>query len=286
MSITTYRWPNDARLALSLVVNVEEGAEMSIVDGDPAPEPVDELGISLEREMRNFGNESNYRYGIEEGFPRVLAMLDRFTFAATWTTAALALERSPHIADAISDRGDEAASHGYRWVHQFGMDEDEERRFLRRAADSIEKTVGTRPVGHLSRYLLTDNTRRLLAEEGFLYHMDDYSRDEPFWADAGSRAIVVVPYAIDTNDMKMWTEPSYTPRQWLDYAIDTFDGLYAEGADRPRMMSLGIHLRVIGRPGRIGALERFLEHVASHSDVWTTTRRSIAEHFSTAVPAP
>ena len=279
MTSAPYRWPNDAGLALSLVVNVEEGAEMSIVDGDPVPEPVDELGLSLKREMRNLGNESNYRYGIED-FPRVLALLDGFDPAATWPASAPALERSPHIADAIRARGDEAASHGYRWVHQFRMDEEEERAFLRRAADSIERTVGD-----LSRYRLTENTRRLLAEEGFLHHMDDYSPDEPFWADAGGRSIVVVPNAIDTNDMKMWAEPSYTPRQWLDYAIDTFDRLHAEGADRPRMMSVGLHLRVIGRPGRIGALERFLEHVAAHDDVWTTTRRSIAEHFA-AVPAP
>lgn len=284
MSGSPYRWPGDARLALSLVVNVEEGAEMSIVDGDPVPEPVDELGLRLEREMRNFGNESNYRYGIEEGFPRVVALLDNYGVPATWTAAALALERSPHVAEAIRARADEAASHGYRWVHQFRMEENEERAFLRRAADSIERTVGTRPAGHLSRYLLTENTRRLLAEEGFLYHMDDYSRDEPFWAEAGDRSIVVVPYAIDTNDMKMWTEPSYTPRQWLDYTVATFDRLLAEGGDRPRMMSLGLHLRIIGRPGRIGALEGFLDHVAGHTDVWTATRRSIAEHFAAAVP--
>jgi allantoinase len=276
----SYTWPEGRRLALSIVVNVEEGAEMSILDGDDRPEPVDEMGIALKGERRNHGNESNYRYGLNEGFPRLVGVLDRFGMAATFTCAAVALERSPQVAEAIRRRGDEAASHGWRWVHQFRMDPDEERAFLRRTVASITDTVGTRPVGHLSRYLHTDHTRRLLVEEGFTYHMDDYSADEPFWASTEAGSIVVVPYAMDTNDMKLWAEPSYTPRQWLEYAVDTFDHLRAEGADRPRMMSVGLHLRVIGRPGRIRALEAFCEHVAGCDDVWVTTRRAIAEHFA------
>ncbi len=269
-------------MALSIVVNVEEGAEMSVLDGDPGPEPVDELGIALKGPIRNHGNESNYRYGLKEGFPRVASTLERFGFPATWTAAAVALERSPEIARFVRDRNDEAASHGHRWIHQFRMNEEDERAFIRSAVESITKTVGRRPVGHLSRYLLTDNTRRILAEEGFLYHMDDYSGDEPFW-DA-DHSIVVMPYAVDANDMKMWTAPSYGPRQWLEYAIDTFDWLHAEAGSRTRMMSLGLHLRVIGRPGRIGALTRFCEHVARHEDVWVATREGIASHFAGHVP--
>jgi hypothetical protein len=121
-------------------------------------------------------------------------------------------------------------------------------------------------------------------EEGFAYHMDDYSDDMPFWDHAAGRPILILPYALDSNDMKMWTAPAYTPAAWLQYAIDTFDRLYSEGADAPRMMSLGVHLRIIGRPGRIGYLERFVEHVARHPRVWVATRRAIAEHWTAVNP--
>lgn len=278
--------PSPTALALSIVINVEEGAEMSVLEGDRNPEAVDEMSIALRGPARNFGNESNYEYGIKEGFPRVLGVLDHASVPATWTCAALALERSPHIAAAIRDRGDEAASHGARWLPQHRMDEDTERAFLVRARDSIERTTGTAPSGHLSRYLHSERTRELLVQEGFRYHMDDYSGDEPFWADTPSGRIVVVPYAIDTNDMKMWATPGYAPRDWLMYAIDTFDRLYAERREGFRMMSLGLHLRIIGRPGRIGALECFLDHALSHDDVWPVRRRDLADAFAAAVPAP
>lgn len=286
MKAQMFSWPDCNRLALSLVVNVEEGAEMSVADGDRGPEPVDEMGISLKSARRNLGNESNYRYGITAGFSRVAAVLSDFGMPATWTAAALALERAPWVVEFIRARNDEVACHGYRWVHQFRMSEADEREFIRLAVESITKTVGTRPVGHLSRYLFTERTRQILASEGFLYHMDDYSSDEPYWERAGDRPIVVVPYAIDTNDMKMWTDSSYTPREWLEYAKDTFDQLYLEGVHRPRMMSLGIHLRIIGRPGRIGALQQFLRHVQSREGVWIATRREIAQHFASSVAPP
>jgi allantoinase len=279
----SYRWPDDAQLALSIVVNVEEGSEMTLADGDKGPEPVDELGVSLKIPIRNYGNESNYRYGINEGAPRIIALLDRYQLHVTWTAAALALERAPPIAQAIQRRNDEPCSHGWRWIHQFKLDETQEREFIRKAVQSIEASCGTRPVGWLSRYLHTEHTRRLLREEGFLYHMDDYSADAPFWADAGGEPIVIVPYALDSNDMKFWTAPSLTPDQWLKYAIDTFECLYREGAERPRMMSLGLHLRIIGRPGRIWALEKFIEHVRQKPRVWHATRREIAEWFAARV---
>ncbi len=281
-----FRWPDGARLALSVVVNVEEGSEMSLRDGDRGPEPVDELGVVLKKAIRNFGNESNYEYGIKAGFPRVARLLDEYGVHCTWTAAALALERAPAIAAYIRDRGDETCSHGWRWVHTFTMSEQDEREFIRKAVTSIERTTGTRPVGWLSRYLLTANTRRLLAEEGFLYHMDDYSDDTPFWADAGGRPIVVVPYVLDCNDMKFWLSPALTPAAWTDYACRTFDWLYEEGATAPRMMSLGLHLRVIGRPGRIGALRDFLEYVKGRPGVWYATRREIAECFAAQVSPP
>ena len=277
MSIT---WPNKARMALSLVVNVEEGAELNILDGDRGPEPVDELGIALRKPVRNFGNESNYLYGIKRGAPRVLQLLDQGGIRATFTAAAQALERAPDLASAIAAAGHEVCAHGFRWRQQLGMDEAEEKEFIAKAVESIERTTGTRPYGWLSRYLHTEHTRRLLREAGFVYHMDDFSDDMPFWADAGGEPIVIVPYALDSNDMKMWNAPSLTPDQWLKYAADTFDWLYAESATEPRMMSLGVHLRIIGRPGRIGALKSFIEHATAKPDVWFATRLEIARHFA------
>ncbi|HZD53978.1 MAG TPA: polysaccharide deacetylase family protein [Woeseiaceae bacterium] len=278
------RWPGSARLALSIVVNVEEGSEMSIAEGDRGPEVVDELGVAVKKPIRNFGNESNYQYGLKAGAPRVMRLLDQYGVRATFTAAALSLERAPDLTGRIVEGGHEVCSHGWRWVHQFHMDEDAEREFIRKAVRSIEASTGERPVGWLSRYLLTPNTRRLLAEEGFKYHMDDYSDDLPFWDEVGGTPILILPYALDSNDMKMWTAPALTPRQWLDYAIDSFDWLYREGEDSPKMMSLGLHLRIIGRPGRIGAFERFLQHVAKHDKVWIATRKQIAEHWAATNP--
>ncbi|MGQ3178973.1 MAG: polysaccharide deacetylase family protein, partial [Blastomonas fulva] len=213
-------------------------------------------------------------------------LLKRYDIMASWTVAAMALENHPEIAAAIVELGHEPVSHGWRWVHQFKMDEAAEREFIAKAVESIEKTTGTRPYGWLSRYLHTDNTRRLLIEAGFEYHMDDYSGDIPYWDrdTVPGKPMVIMPYQLDTNDMKMWTDPAMTPNQWLDYAVRCFDQLYAEGDEgNPKMMSLGLHLRIIGRPGRIWALEEFFRHVRSKSDVWVTTRRAIAQHFAWTV---
>lgn len=281
-------WPSGAKLALSVVVNVEEGSEMTIARGDRGMEPVDELGVFVKSAIRNYGNESNYLYGIKAGAPRVVKLLKRYDIMASWTVAAMALENHPEIAEAIVELGHEPVSHGWRWVHQFKMDEATEREFIARAVASIEKTTGTRPYGWLSRYLHTDNTRRLLSEAGFEYHMDDYSGDIPYWdrETVPEKPMVILPYQLDTNDMKMWTDPAMTPNQWLDYAVRCFDQLYAEGEDgHPKMMSLGLHLRIIGRPGRIWALEEFFRHVRRKPDVWVTTRRAIAQHFTQTVPA-
>ncbi|MCX8230253.1 MAG: polysaccharide deacetylase family protein [Alphaproteobacteria bacterium] len=280
------KWPGDAKVALSVVVNVEEGAEGSILDGDKGMEPVDELGIFVKGPLRNFGNESNYQYGIKAGFPRVSKLLDKYDIKATWTTCALALERAPQIAAYIRDRGHEACSHGWRWQAQHRMDEVQEREYIRKAVTSIKKTTGTRPYGWLSRYLHTENTRRLLAEEGFTYHMDDFSDDVPFWEEVAGKPFVIMPYAVDSNDMKFWTDPALTPDQWLKYATDTFDWLYQEGAaGEPKVMSLGLHLRVIGRPGRIGAFEAFLKHVRARQGVWVATRLEMAQSFAEQHPS-
>ena len=175
-----------------------------------------------------------------------------------------------------------------RAQHQFRMDEAQERDIIRKAAASIERTCGRRPAGWLSRYMLTDNTRRLLVEEGFTYHMDDYSGDVPFWdrTTVPGQPMVIVPYQIDNNDMKMWTDPAVSPDSWLDYARRNFDQLYREGEEgNPKMMSLGLHLRIIGRAGRIWALEEFFRHVRAHADVWVAAREEIAAHFARVEPA-
>jgi peptidoglycan/xylan/chitin deacetylase (PgdA/CDA1 family) len=281
-------WPNGAAMALSVVVNVEEGSEMTIARGDRGMEPVDELGIHIKSPIRNYGNESNYRYGIKAGAPRVVKLLKQYEIDASWTVAALSLENHPEIAAAIAELGHEPVSHGYRWVHQFKMDEAQERAFIRQAVSSIEKTVGVRPYGWLSRYFHTDNTRRLLIEEGFAYHMDDYSGDVPFWdrVTVPGKPIAIVPYQLDSNDMKMWTDPAMTPEQWLHYAKRNLDQVRKEGLEgNPKMMSLGLHLRIIGRPGRIWALEEFFRHVREHQDIWVTTRLAVARHLESVEPA-
>ncbi|WP_129646618.1 polysaccharide deacetylase family protein [Peristeroidobacter agariperforans] len=280
-------WPNGAKLALSIVVNVEEGSEMTVARGDKGMEPVDELGIHLKMPIRNYGNESNYLYGIKAGAPRIVKLLRDYGVKASWTVAALSLENHPEIAKAIAELGHEPVSHGWRWIHQFKMNEADEREFIRKAVASIQKTVGVRPMGWLSRYLHTDNTRRLLIEEGFSYHMDDYSGDVPFWdrTTVPGKPIAIVPYQLDTNDMKMWIDPAMTPTQWLEYARQCFDQLYREGeAGFPKMMSLGLHLRIIGRPGRIWAFEEFLKYATAKRDVWITTRHEIARHFAKVSP--
>lgn len=287
-----FAWPGGKKFALSIVVNVEEGAEQNIRDGDKGPEPVDELSASPKRPMRVHGNETNYLYGIKAGAPRVLRLLDEYKIRATWTAAALALERAPDLAKAIAARGDEVCCHGYRWAHQFWMKEEQEREFIRKGWQSLEQSTGKRPSGWLSRYLHTDATRRLLAEEGYSYHMDDYSDDFPFWelvetSDRAKKPMVILPYAIDSNDMKFWLAPALTPRDWTAYAIDTFEQLREEATSvGARYMSLGLHLRIIGRPGRIGAFKAFLDHVAQADDVWIATREEIAQAFAAAVPAP
>jgi peptidoglycan/xylan/chitin deacetylase (PgdA/CDA1 family) len=268
-------------VAVSLVVNVEEGSERSVSRGDSGMEAVDELGMFFKGPVRNHANESNYRFGITAGAPRLLRLLADYGCASTWTVCGMSLEEAPDLARAISAAGHEACSHGYRWQFQYKMDEAQELDFIRRAVAAIEATTGQRPLGWLSRYLPSDNTRRLLAAEGFLYHMDDFSGEAPFWDAPAGTPIIVLPYQLDTNDMKMWSDPAYTARAWLDYVIDSFDLLYAEGAG---MLSVGVHLRIMGRPGRAQCFERLLRHITSKPDVWVATRLDIARHFAAQVP--
>jgi peptidoglycan/xylan/chitin deacetylase (PgdA/CDA1 family) len=272
------QWKPGAPLAVSIVVNLEEGAEMSIERGDASMEPVDEFGMFSREPARNLVNESNYRYGLTQGAQRVARLLSDRALHATWTCAATALESAPHVARLIADGGHEVCAHGHRWIVQLKMDEDTERTFILAARDSIARSTGRAPSGWLSRYYTTLHTRRLLVDADFAYHMDDFSDDLPFWDRSHARPILVVPYQLDTNDMKMWAHPAYTPDHWLKYACDSLEWLLRESRERaePRMMSLGVHLRIIGRPGRIWALERFLDRVLASDGACVLTRAEIA----------
>jgi peptidoglycan/xylan/chitin deacetylase (PgdA/CDA1 family) len=267
-------------------VNVEEGAEMSVARGDATMEPVDEFGMFAREPLRNLPNESNYLYGLTQGAPRIARLLRQRSMQATWTCAATALEAAPDVAQLIADGGHEVCAHGNRWIVQLKMDENTEREFIESAAQSIQRTTGRRPAGWLSRYYTTLNTRRLLAQAGFTYHMDDFSDDMPFWDHSLERPLLVIPYQLDTNDMKLWAHPAYTPDQWLKYACDTFDWLLQETRDLAvaRIMSVGVHLRIIGRPGRIWAYERFLERVRGVEQACVLTRAQIAAACAAAQP--
>lgn len=277
-------WPDRARIAVSLVVNFEEGSEQSPKEGDRYAEPTDEFGVTMKQGVRNVANESAFQYGLKAGAPRILNLLEEHGLKATFTSAALALERAPELTARIVAGGHEFCGHGYRWMHQFKMDEQAEREFIRKAAESIARSTGTRPVGWLSRYMCSPNTRRLLVEQGFTYHMDDYSDDLPWWDAVDGKPILVSPSALDTNDFKFWLNPAYGPEAWLRYLTDSFDQLYEEGATAPRMLSVGLHQRMIGRPGRFRNLQRFVRHMLGHPGVWVATRREIAEWWAQRHP--
>ena len=284
-----FSWPGGKELAVSIVVNVEEGAEQRVDEGDKRPEPVDELGAVPSKPIRVYGNESNYQYGLNRGAPRVLNLLDQASVNATWTVCGQALQKAPWLAKAIVDRGDEPCNHGHKWKFTAFMDEAREMEFIEKSTRSIEDLCGRKPVGWLSRYLHSAATRRILKDHGYFYHMDDYSDDFPFWEDVEMRDgrtehMVVLPYAIDSNDMKFWLSPSFSPEMWLQYAKDSLDWLSREAhRSGARMMSLGLHLRIIGRPGRIAALEKFLCYLQGFDNVWIATREQIANHFATHI---
>lgn len=279
-------WPDNARIAVSLVVNFEEGSELSPKEGDRYAELTDEFGVTMKKGVRNVANETAYQYGIKAGGPRILNLLQQHGLKATYTAAALALERAPALTAAIVADGHEFCGHGYRWMHQFNMDEATEREFIAKAVESITRTTGERPVGWLSRYMCSPNTRRLLVEQGFLYHMDDYSDDLPFWDAVDGKPILINPSALDTNDFKFWLNPAFGPEHWLRYVTDAFDLLYEEGATAPKVLSLGLHQRMIGHPGRFRNLQRFVAHMLGHDHVWVATRRQIAERWIERHPYP
>ena len=275
------RWPGDARLAVSLVVNVEEGAELSLGMGDEENEPVYEV-VEEVRGARDLCMESHFEYGTRAGWPRIRALLKRYGVPATLNANGRALAYSPWLArEAVAD-GHEVAAHGWRWERHANMDEAEERAVIARTVEVIRDAAGSAPLGWHTRSATSVNTRRLLAEHGgFLYDSNAYNDDLPYLVDiGGERPHVVLPYAFDTNDMRFQRGGGFVfAEDFARYCIEAFDQLYEEGASAPRMLSVGLHLRIIGRPGRIGGLERFLQHASSHQGVWFARRDAIARHW-------
>ncbi|SHO66599.1 Peptidoglycan/xylan/chitin deacetylase, PgdA/CDA1 family [Pseudoxanthobacter soli DSM 19599] len=272
-------WPNGARLAINVVINYEEGSERSFAMGDPDQEPMTEWGsYAFPRDIRNLAMESMYEYGSRVGIWRILDSLADARIPATFFACAVAFEQNPDVARAAVAGGHEICSHGYRWEEVFHLTEEEERDHIVRAIRSFEQTCGKRPVGWYCRYGPSVRTRRLVAEEGgFLYDSDAYNDDVPYFVTVGDHRRLVVPYTCDVNDIRFWNSPGLAQAEdFFLYMRESFEVLYAEAARGPRMMSIGLHPRMIGRPGRIRSLKRFFDYARQYHDVWFTTREEIA----------
>jgi putative urate catabolism protein len=275
------QWPGGARLALQIVLNYEEGAERSVLEGDETCEVLNcDLVGATPVAGRNLSIESHYEYGSRAGFWRLLRLFERRRIPLTIFAVAQALARNPDAAAAMVESGHEIACHGWRWIDYQAVPEAVEREHIRQASAAIRTLTGRAPVGWYTGRTSV-NTRRLVVEHGgYLYDSDSYADDLPSWLVVAGRRHLVVPYAFDTNDMRFAMPAGFTNgTQFSDYLKDTFDVLYAEGAEFPRMMSVGLHCRLAGRPGRLAALERFLDHVARHDRVWLCTREQIARHW-------
>jgi allantoinase len=276
------KWPGGARLALNVVMNYEEGSEYSVPDGDGRSEAtLTELGaFDAGVRGRDLAAESMFEYGSRVGFWRLLRIFQERSLPMTVFGCALALERNPPAAGAIARAGHDVCCHGWRWIKHYDLPEEEEREHIRRAVESLRRTVGERPLGWYCRYGPGDNTRRLLVEEGgFLYDSDAYNDELPYWVEVGSRPHLIVPYTLSNNDAKFGAGGVFTAEDFFTYVRDAFDMLYREGKSQPKMMSVGLHMRLIGHPGRAAGLERFLDHVSKHSDVWVCRRVDIARHW-------
>ncbi|GIC75860.1 allantoinase PuuE [Moritella sp. F3] len=275
-------WPNKARLAISFVLNYEEGGERCVLHGDSESEAfLSEMpGAVPLQGVRNLSMESCYEYGSRVGVWRLLNLFSEYQIPLTVFAVAMALERHPEVAQAFVAADHEICSHGYRWLDYQYIDEAEEREHLYKAIDIIKTLTGKRPTGWYTGRL-GPNTRRLVAEEGgFLYDSDAYDDDLPYWVKANNQPHLVIPYTLDINDMRFATPQGFNSgEQFFQYLKDSFDILYAEGAESPKMMSVGLHCRLVGRPGRIASLKRFLDYVKQHDDVWLCTREQIANHW-------
>lgn len=291
------QWPGRARVALQFVLNYEEGGENCVLHGDPASETfLSEIIGAQAFPMRHMSMESLYEYGSRAGLWRVLRLFEERGLPLTVFAVAMALERNLEAASAFRELGHEIACHGLRWISYQNVDEATERAHMREAVRIIRALTGEAPLGW---YTGRDspNTRRLVVEHGgFAYDADHYGDDLPFWqqvatGDGRVQPHLVVPYTLDTNDMRFAAMQGFNSgTQFFDYLKDAFDLLYAEGdpngLDQPKMLSIGLHCRLVGRPGRAHALARFLDYVAGHEQVWIARRIDIARHWKTVHPFP
>ncbi len=271
-------WPNNARLALQFVINYEEGAENSVLHGDQASETfLSEIIGAAPFQARHMSMESLYEYGSRAGFWRLHRLFQRFEMPVTVYGVAMAMERNPDAVKAMLDADWEIASHGYRWINYQFVEESVERDHMAQAIEIHERMTGAKPLGW---YTGRDspNTRRLLLEwDHFLYDSDSYADDLPYWHKEGGRNHLIIPYTLDANDMRFAAPQGFNSGdQFYTYLTDTFDTLYEEGG---KLMSVGLHCRIAGRPGRAAALSRFLDYVSRQSDVWVCRRVDIARHW-------
>ncbi len=282
------QWPAGARIAVQFVVNYEEGGENCVLHGDPASEAFlsEIVGAAPWPGQRHPSMESIYEYGSRVGVWRLLDLFARYEIPLTIFGVAMALERNPAVAEAAMAAGHEICSHGYRWIDYRDVPEDVEREHLERAIEISRRLTGERPLGWYTGRT-SECTRALVVEEGgFLYDADDYNDDLPFWTEVNGKSHLVVPYTLDNNDMRFATPQGFNSGdQFYSYLRDAFDVLYAEGEHTPRMMSVGLHCRLAGRPGRLAALARFIEHTRRFDDVWYGRRIDIARHGRALHPA-
>jgi allantoinase len=281
------QWPGGARLAINFVLNLEEGSEYNMADDGFSEATLTEMAdSSVPRGGRDLAAESMFEYGSRAGVWRVLRLFQERGLPVTLYACAVALERNPELAAAIREGGYDLCCHGWRWVEHFRLDEATERQHITRAIESLERTIGRRPLGWYCRYGPSVNTRRLLVEEGgFVYDSDAYNDDLPYWVDVGGTSHLVIPYTHANNDSKFGRGGFGTATDYETWHRDAFDFLYQEGGTSPKMMSVGLHARLIGHPGRAAGLARFLDHVARHPDVWVCGRMQIAEHWRAHHPA-
>jgi allantoinase len=285
------RWPGNARVALQFVLNYEEGGENSVLHGDAGSEQfLSEMFNPASYPSRHLSMEGIYEYGSRVGVWRLLREFERRGWPLTVFGVSMALERCPEVTAAFVELGHEIACHGWRWIHYQNMEEAIERQHLERGVSIIERLTGEKPLGW---YTGRDspNTRRLVVEHGgFEYDSDYYGDDLPFWlqvrkGDGTLSPHLVVPYTLDCNDMRFALPQGFSHgEEFFAYLRDAFDVMWAEGAERPAMMSIGMHCRLLGRPGRFAALQRFLDHVAKHDRVWVTRRIDIARHWRATHP--
>jgi allantoinase len=282
------RWPGNARVAISIALNYEAGGERTILDGDATSESMlTDIGFPQVEGARSMLVESSFEYGSRRGVWRVLRILRERQLRVSLFGVATALARNPEVAHAAIADGHEIVSHGWRWIDYQQVPDAIERDHIVLARDTIRKLIGQRPVGWMTGRP-SPNTRRLLVEEGgFLYDRDALNDELPYWVTVGNSAKphLVIPYSYETNDNRFNENSGFaTSDDYVRYMSDTFDVLYAEGADEPKMMSVGLHDRLIGRPGRAVGLMRFLDHVLAHDRVWISTGRDIAEHWMKTHP--